>query len=305
MADDIYSLYMAENEPTAAEMAAAYARALRGQRGIGNVGLLSGDRVLGAFGKSQVDGAAKQEELLADAGKHRSQHGLQQALAKIRRQQEISDKASGNREWDRRNAITAAQEAENARIAAGQRADAAQRGTVVPGLEVAPGAAPTPEDAKKVKAAVAARERMNAYARELRDLHGGNPAKGIEAHGTEWGGEIGNRMQALTTQMRLEGKSLADLGALSGPDMDLMRSIVRADPGGFWSNAKAMMGVDNTQGALDDIGKWTDDQYEAAKKAYGYQSPASGPIRVRDPKTGRTGKWRGPGEPPPDLEVLP
>jgi hypothetical protein len=71
MDPNIYSLFMAEDEPTAQEEAAALAQALRGQRNVGTMWQLSGDSVLGRVG-GQLFGAADQaEDRLAKAGESR------------------------------------------------------------------------------------------------------------------------------------------------------------------------------------------------------------------------------------------
>lgn len=154
---------------------------------------------------------------------------------------------------------------------AAQKADATPKGTVVPGLEVAPGAAPTAEDAKKVKASMASAERMRAYVKELRDLH--------TKAGTEYVGADAVRMGQLTKAIQLEAKNIAELGALSGPDMELMQSIAGTDPTSLGANVKAMFGSDNTDTALDGLEKWTGDQLNASQKTYGYQPKAGAAAR--------------------------
>lgn len=77
----VYGLVTAPEEDDARMQAAAMAQALRGQRAAGNLGLLTGDKVLSGFGQAQLQGADKQEGLLADAGQFRSSNVLKQALA--------------------------------------------------------------------------------------------------------------------------------------------------------------------------------------------------------------------------------
>jgi hypothetical protein len=140
------------------------------------------------------------------------------------------------------------------------------RGTVIPGLEVEPGAAPTPEDAKKVKASRVAAEKMRGYVGELRALH--------QKYGTEYGGAAGTRMEQLGKAIQLEAKTIAELGALSGPDQALMESISGADPSGLGANLKALVGVDNTGTALDGLEQWVATQEDATKRVYGYRNAA-------------------------------
>jgi hypothetical protein len=78
--DDIYSLMMEDDEPTAQERAAALSRVLQRQQSAGNLGMLTGDRVLAPFGQAQLRQADAGQRDLAEAGKYR----LQQAMAKLR-----------------------------------------------------------------------------------------------------------------------------------------------------------------------------------------------------------------------------
>lgn len=76
----VYGLVTAPEEDDVRMQAAAMAQALRGQRAAGNLGLLTGDRVLSGFGQAQIQGADKQEGILADAGQFRSGQVLKKAL---------------------------------------------------------------------------------------------------------------------------------------------------------------------------------------------------------------------------------
>jgi hypothetical protein len=287
---DIYSLMMAD-EPTAQQRAQALAAALRGQqqraqvaRAAGSLGMLTGDKVLSRFGAGQMqdaqqleDGVNRQRGQMAEAGQFRLQKAMEAQRAKTsreqhlaeleaRRRQELADRVASNREWDRRNSITSQQQLREAMIAAGNKQVAAERGTVIPGMEVVDGAAPTAADATKVKASLASAQRMKNYITELKDLHAN--------HGTEFGGEVGNRMQALTQQIRLEAKNIGELGALSGPDMSIVENIAQADPGGLWANIKGTFGSDNTQGSLGSLDRWVDDTLKGNMDAYGYRPKA-------------------------------
>jgi hypothetical protein len=141
------------------------------------------------------------------------------------------------------------------------------KGAAIPGLEVEPGAAPTQDDAKKVKASRVAAEKMRGYVAELRELHG--------KYGTEYGGAAGTRMEQLGKAIQLEAKTIAELGALSGSDLDLMQSISGADPASLGANVKALVGIDNTATALQGLEKWVGTQEGATQRVYGYR-PAGG-----------------------------
>jgi hypothetical protein len=299
MADDIYSLLMSD-EATAAERAQAMSAALRRQRAAGNLALLTGDKVLGNFGQAQLQGAGTQEGLLAQAGQQRAgqamqreNHVLQRALQReqLERQQGrdaeaarhnraveaqgrpppfviVSGEGGGQYFVDPRNPRAQAMPVTGPDGKPILKQGPSERGTEVMGLEKAEGASPTVEDAKKVKASLASAERMKRYVDELRALH----AK----HGTEYGGAVANRMSQLKTQIHLESKNIGELGALSGPDMGMVESIAGVDPSGLGDNLKAMVGVDNTQTALDGLSKWVDDTLSANMETYGYRRPGNG-----------------------------
>lgn len=274
MADDIYSLLMEKDEPTATQKAAALAQALRGQRGAAGLALLTGDKVLGNFGQALLQGAGQGEGRLAEAGALRSGNLTRMSLAEAaaRRAKDQAAAADSRRKEDRawqegRDAKRFANEREVATIAAGNKArqerEARTRGTVIPGLEVAPGAEPTADDAKKVKASMAARERMLANVAELKGLY--------EKHGTELVGPVASRMKQLSTAIKLEGKTLAELGALSGPDEALMNAIAGDDPTSARAAIKGLFGLDSTAQDLEGVKTWTDRQADANLKTYGYQ----------------------------------
>jgi hypothetical protein len=76
---DMYSLYSAD-EPTAQEQAAAMAAALRRQKDLGNLAMLTGDPMLAKFGQTQLQGAGDQEQMIAHAGQSRAESVLRKAL---------------------------------------------------------------------------------------------------------------------------------------------------------------------------------------------------------------------------------
>lgn len=144
------------------------------------------------------------------------------------------------------------------------------KGTVVPGKTTVPGAEPTAEDAKKVKGTQAAVKRMRAYVKEMRQIVKDNG-------GPVMMGPAALRLKQLGSQMKVEGKNIAELGALSGDDNRLMQDLIKADPTSIGSNIKGLFGADNTLGALDGLDKWTADQERAIDSAYGYQDAAPAP----------------------------
>lgn len=82
--DDIAALLQGLQDPTAEEKQAALARALSRQRAVGNLGLLTGDRVLAGFGQAQVAQAGQGEAGLMraqDQASDNRRQTLQMALA--------------------------------------------------------------------------------------------------------------------------------------------------------------------------------------------------------------------------------
>lgn len=75
---DLYSLF--SGAPDAAQQAAAMAAALRKQNALGQLGMLTGDKVLSPFGQSLMGGAEAGQGRLAQAGGADASRGLQRAL---------------------------------------------------------------------------------------------------------------------------------------------------------------------------------------------------------------------------------
>lgn len=223
-------------------------------------GITSRQKAAAALQRAEAEAQARLAQEQREAAEWERRGGItSEAEAKARLAQEERDRA----DWDRRNEITSRQEMERAKVLAGQKAAEQAKAGAVSGLEPAPGQNPSAEDAKKVKASMAAAERMGAYVRELRELH--------KKSGTELSGPAAARMSQLHTAIKLEGKNIAELGALSGPDMALMESLAGADPSSFGANVKGAFGFDNTQTSLEGIEKWTTDTVKANQKVYGYQ----------------------------------
>jgi len=157
---------------------------------------------------------------------------------------------------------------EAARIEADRQRSETPKGTVVPGYEFAPGAAPSPDDAKKVKASLASADRLQGDMAELRDLY--------QKHGTKLTGPVATRMRQLARSIELEAKTVAELGALTGPDLSLVRSLASSDPGSFEANVKSIVGLDETVAGLDGLEKWTKRAVASSLKVYGYVPATSG-----------------------------
>lgn len=272
------------------EQRAALVAALRGQqqpqaadfmRGWGNLGMQSGDRVLSGFGQSQVQQAgqigahnqqARQFGLgqLLQAQRQEQEQKLQARREAIHRAQQLADVQSSRTYQEQRDERQNAEALKRAGVMAGQKVAEQRRQATVPGMEIDQNAEPTQDDAKKLKTSLAAAARMGNYVKELRDLH--------SKHGTEYGGPVGTRMGQLSTAIKLEGKNIGELGAISGPDLGLIEQLAGADPSSLGANAKALVGVDNTQTALNGLEKWVGDTVAGNAQALGYHKKgAAGP----------------------------
>lgn len=181
----------------------------------------------------------------------------------------------------------------------------------VPGYDVELGAKPTPKDAETLKAQSAAARNMASHLKALRELY----AK----YGTEMGGKAATNMRQAVIALQIEAKNVMGLGALSGPDMDLMHGITVEDPTSIGANTKGLFGYDTIGDALDGVQEWIDRTMEGNAGARGYRkTPAGAPpkrapitdalpkdndgrpsldaggqIKVRNKKTGET-RWLNP-----------
>lgn len=269
-----YDLFNSGDEAAVRQQAVSRNQSLLKQRAAGQLGVLTGDRVLSQFGGAQLQGADQQEDLIANAGQFRAGQVLKAALAaeEAKRAKAKQEHDDVEREKDRQAQRQAAAIQSGDKFLLAQleaerrereRREAAERGTEIPDLDVAPGAAPTPDDAKKVKASMAGAARLKKYIHELRDLY--------KKHGTELTGSVATRMGQLATAINLEAKTVAELGALAGPDLALIQSLTASDPTSVKAALKEVVGMDSTSTALDGVEKWADDAVQANMATYGYR----------------------------------
>lgn len=153
-------------------------------------------------------------------------------------------------------------------------------GANVPGLEFEPGATPTADDAKRVKGVRAAANTMKSYTSQLRDLYRRNGASLV--------GENATRMRQLVTSIQLEAKTIAELGALSGPDQQLMERLAGANPTTLTGMVRGAFGLDDTGAALDQLDKWVDDKVQAMNITYGYRPVQAASAKPPDGGTSAT-----------------
>lgn len=135
----------------------------------------------------------------------------------------------------------------------------------VPGFERTGEVLPKLEEAQKFRKAVASAEQLKSKLGRLRDL--------VESHGSyEFGGEGGQEMSALATEIQLLSKNedMYQLGVLTGPDLGLLRKIT-GDPESFSS----MFTRDKTRlKQIDTQAKSLDDRLAATSKSMGYRPKA-------------------------------
>lgn len=89
----------------------------------------------------------------------------------------------------------------------------------VPGYVPATGSVPTADDTKKVKNALASYEKLNREG-GLLDRY----SQAVEKYGSELGGEGGTLLSGLKTDINLELKNINELGALAGPDQEILNA---------------------------------------------------------------------------------
>lgn len=148
------------------------------------------------------------------------------------------------------------------------------------GFELDPESHATKEQNRELAGLVAADKRMRGMTTEMRQLLA-QAGAGRLIPGAN------SRIKQLATEMKIEGKNIANLGALSGPDMGLMDAIV-ADPSKLGSLAKDM-GV-----LLDGLDSWGKNSVDAtastigARSKDGAKAQSAGVVVVRRKRDGMT-----------------
>lgn len=146
---------------------------------------------------------------------------------------------------------------------------------VPPGYEIVPGANPSSDSRKKFTDLVASQQKMKELTAAMRA-----ELKGADIADRMMPGEKRRRLQQIATQMRIESKNVAQLGALSGPDMGLIEAIA-TDPTSIQSLAGGS--IDSNLNGLD---SWADSSVRAGERSYGLrragpQPGNGGTVRVR------------------------
>lgn len=164
-----------------------------------------------------------------------------------------------------RNADRAATKAEKdaeKETAASKKEEDYQASVKVDGANVQPGFRPTVQDADKVKKAKAARDAISSQLGELRSLYKGS--------GTNLVGDDAARQSQIVSDIKIQVKDLAALGALSASDLQLLEDQI-PDPTAWGENLKGFAGQDRFTPKADQFQKSIDTRYNTSLGAYGYK----------------------------------
>lgn len=204
-----------------------------------------------------------QQAQLANAGTKRAYDEEQDRLRREQHGKE-RDEDLKFREDQARRADEAQKRHEALLALALRKEEKAEAADIPPGHEVVPGAQPSPDSRKKYTALVASQQKMKELTAAMRaELAGAGPMDRMMP------GEKRRRLQQLATQLKIEGKNVAELGALSGPDMSLMDAMV-TDP----TTVGSLFGG-NLSSNLAGMDAWADSAIRAGSKTYGIR-PAGG-----------------------------
>lgn len=148
---------------------------------------------------------------------------------------------------------------------------------VPPGYEIAPEARPSGEARKKFAALVGSSEKMKGLTAQMRSA-----MKGTSGVSRTLDPKVVTGLQQLATQIQIEAKNVAGLGALSGPDMGLMNRLA-ADPTSVITN----LTVDLPK-MLDQLDAWGSTQVAGESKATGIRKKAGDAVKLKRTSDGVT-----------------
>ncbi len=205
---------------------------------------------------------AEREGRMSDAEKHRTEA----SAAEMERKRLESERDQRNR--DREFALK-------------EKAEAKKKDKSKSGLKGAPkgfpagwelegNTTPTPKQGEQFEGLVYSSEKMKGLTGQMRSM-----LKQAGA-GRVIPGEAKSRMSQLAKEIQIEGKNIAELGALSGPDFALMEAIA-ADPTKLDSFAKDMPSL------LDGLDKWGTNSVDAKSKSLGARRIGGGPTASTGP----------------------
>ena len=150
---------------------------------------------------------------------------------------------------------------------------------VPPGYEIAEEARPSAESRKKFAALVGSSEKMKGLTAQMRKAIAGTTGVSRTLDP-----KVVTGLQQLATQVQIEAKNVAGLGALSGPDMGLMNRLA-ADPTSVITN----LTVDLPK-MLDQLDAWGSTQVAGESKATGIRKKASADAATTKTVGGKTYK---------------
>lgn len=278
---DLLALLSGE-DPSAQEKAAAMAQALRRQRAAGNLGLLTGDRVLSGFGQAQLQGAqageALQERRADRLGDERAR-ALKMALGT-----EPSEYQMGMLELGRRNAqirslesqrkASALEKSLGYRERAAKMAEEQGERRKTEGLpfeyELMPGAQPALEQRKDMTELIKSRAAMVPLIDELERMTKDRTAVASPT--------ARKRMAQIREQLGSKIRTMENLGVPSGKDMEIQLNII-GDP-----NSPTNALLDVMPQLLGGLRNYADINVAAGEKAYGVRKKgAAGPTSTTPP----------------------
>lgn len=189
--------------------------------------------------------------------------------AKMQQDAEQFGVSDATRRYIAEQALKAAEAARDEAAATKERDKAEARN--VPGFDVAPGATPTPVDAQKMKDTNEAALRMQGNVADLRSIHTkyGETPKGA-------GAEL---QQQKLRAIQIEAKNIAGLGALSGPDFNLMQDLSTQDVNSITQWVRRNFAGATLEQSLQGLEEWMNTTIKATAQARGYQPKAPKPQR--------------------------
>lgn len=137
----------------------------------------------------------------------------------------------------------------------------------VGGWQLAEGATPTADDAKKFKSGVSAARSLLENVNEYKNL--------VDQYGSEMGGKVAQRMDSLVRDIQLGAKNedLYGLGVLTGPDLALLEEVVGSAPTGFGSKLNPFAGS-KAGNKADQFRQMLNTRLNAKAKTYGFEPQA-------------------------------
>lgn len=240
--------------------------ALRGKQSLGYTGQLTGDRVLAPFGAGlQREAVRGLEDAEARPGAMLGRALEAARLQDTQRRTDIYDRATQAKpEPDPEVAGLKVEKMkldnERLRKSLAPKAPKGPSSKSLEGLpaewELLPDSTSSKIQREKFAGVVQSSKKMQGLTSQMRDMLKGAGASRILP------GSAKTRIGQLATQLQIEAKNVAELGALSGPDMALMNAIA-ADP------TKVDSFVKDIPALLDGLDAWGNNSVKAGEETIG------------------------------------